>query len=88
MWHTPWFVLFYKDSSSKKVAFVAGKKVGNAVKRNRSKRLLRSIFIGVSDNLVSGSYILVAKPPIINEKYNILSKEMSKALKRGKLLNI
>ncbi|HIP60925.1 MAG TPA: ribonuclease P protein component, partial [Sulfurovum sp.] len=43
-WHTPWFVLFYKRSSESRVGFVASRKLGNAVHRNRAKRLLRAHF--------------------------------------------
>jgi len=85
VWHTPWFVLFFKKNSTKKVAFVASKKVGNAVSRNRAKRLLRALFINFSDQLISGNYIFVAKPPIIQEKYQKLSKEMAKVLKKSQL---
>jgi len=69
VWHTPFFVLFYKRSDEYKVGFVASKKIGNAVHRNRAKRLLRAHFIENINQLKSGSYVLVAKPALLNESY-------------------
>ncbi|MFK5975440.1 MAG: ribonuclease P protein component [Sulfurovum sp.] len=81
-WHTAYFVLFYKKSSEFKVGFVASKKIGNAVYRNRAKRLLRAHFIENIDLLSTGSFVLVAKPALIEEKYNITSKSYLNALKK------
>lgn len=45
-----------------KVAFVAGKKVGNSVKRNRSKRLLKEVYRKNRMNLKSNhNWIFIAK---------------------------
>lgn len=81
-WHTAYFVLFYKKSSDFKVGFVASKKIGNAVYRNRAKRLLRAHFIENIDLLSSGSFVLVAKPALIEENYNTTSKSYLHALKQ------
>jgi len=78
-------VLFYKKSSKFEVAFVASKKVGKAVLRNRAKRILRAQFINSCDNLKNGQYIFVAKPPIIDSDYQKLSKIFLKIYKRLKL---
>jgi len=86
-WHTPFFVLFYKKSTAHKVGFVASKKVGNAVCRNRAKRLLRSLFISESDSLDQGTYILVAKLPLLTTDYTELSKSFEKVLKKSKVLH-
>jgi ribonuclease P protein component len=63
-WHSSYFVLFYKKNDQYKVGFVASKKIGNAVHRNRAKRLLRAHFIENTDLLSHGSYVLVAKPAL------------------------
>lgn len=73
-WHTPYFVLFFKKNDEYKVGFVASKKIGNAVHRNRAKRLLRAHFIENIDLLSQGSYVLVAKPALIEEKYSVTRK--------------
>ena len=79
-WHTPYFVLFFKKNSTYKAGFVASKKIGNAVHRNRAKRLLRAHFIESIDLLSEGSYVLVAKPALIEESYLITHKAYLHAL--------
>ncbi len=86
VWHTPYFVLFFKQSDDYKVGFVASKKIGNAVKRNRAKRLLRTLFISQADKINSGLYILVAKQPIITEEFTKLHKSFVYALKKSNIL--
>jgi len=81
-WHTPYFVLFYQRSNEYKVGFVASKKIGNAVHRNRAKRLLRAHFIENIDQLKRGSYVLVAKPALLNESYSVTRKAYLHALKK------
>ena len=81
-WHTPYFVLFYKKTETYKVGFVASKKVGNAVHRNRAKRLLRAHFIENIDLLSKGSYVMVAKPAVIKENYPTVRKAYLHALKK------
>ncbi len=85
-WHTPSFVLFYKRGDSREVGFVASKKLGNAVHRNRAKRLLRALFISKSDALVPGQYVLVAKPPLLTTEYQELVKIFQSTLRKSKLL--
>ena len=81
-WHTPYFVLFYKNEKKHKVGFVASKKVGNAVHRNRAKRLLRAHFIENIDLLKEGSYVLVAKPALLSENFIVVRKSYLHALKK------
>ncbi len=81
-WHTPYFVLFYQRSDTYKAGFVASKKIGNAVHRNRAKRLLRAHFIEHIDQLKSGSYVLVAKPALLKESYAVTDKAYLHALKK------
>jgi len=81
-WHTPYFVLFYKRSDIDTVGFVASKKVGNAVHRNRAKRLLRAHFIENIDLLAKGSYVLVAKPALLSESFTEVRKSYLHALKK------
>ncbi len=81
-WHTPYFVLFFKNSDEYKVGFVASKKIGNAVHRNRAKRLLRAHFIENIDLLSQGSYVLVAKPDLLSQSYLETKKTYLHALKK------
>ena len=85
--HTPYFVLFYKKGTECKVGFVASKKIGNAVHRNRAKRLLRAHFIENIDLLASGSYVLVAKPDLLSHSFLGTQESYLQALKRCTLSN-
>ncbi len=78
--------MFFKANPSKAVAFVAGKKVGNAIRRNRAKRRLRALFRESEMTLLPGQYILVAKAPIVETPFSRLRKEWHLALKRSKVL--
>ena len=79
-------MIFYKSGQERKVAFVAGKKVGNAVKRNMAKRLLRALFLKYIHEIKSGSYILIAKASLPNEKFYKVDKAYQSALNKSGLL--
>jgi len=80
------FVLFYKETQGYNIGFVASKKIGNAVKRNRAKRLLRALFLVYCDNLKEGSYILVAKQPLLESTFANAKEIFLTTLKRSSLL--
>ncbi|NEW59739.1 ribonuclease P protein component [Sulfurovum sp. bin170] len=85
--HTSQFVLFYQaHKEGYRVGVVASKKVGNAVHRNRAKRLLRSHLINHVNKLKIGQYILVAKPLLLNSNYQNIDKQFFNALRRVKAL--
>ncbi len=65
------------------VAFVAGKKVGKAVARNRAKRRLRALFQEQIERYRSGSYILVAKEAILEAEFATLKEAWRRALMRA-----
>nr|WP_292661188.1 ribonuclease P protein component [Nitratifractor sp.] len=87
VWHTPSFVLFFKAGKMQASAFVAGKKVGNAVRRNRAKRRLRALFRESEARLVPGIYILVAKAPLLETDFSQLQNDWNTALKRSRALS-
>jgi ribonuclease P protein component len=77
-------VVFFLPQSEKKVGFTATKRIGNAVKRNRAKRVLRALFIGVCDQLASGAYVFVAKESIVDANFGTLTKTLQKSLRKMK----
>ncbi|MEA3491137.1 MAG: ribonuclease P protein component [Campylobacterota bacterium] len=87
-WHTPYFVLFFKSGPESKVGFVASKKLGNAVHRNRAKRLLRAHFIENIDSLKSGIYVLVAKPTLFEKNFQEITKAYLHTLKKCSALQL
>jgi ribonuclease P protein component len=85
--HTSQFVLFFQAQEEEyKLGVVASKKVGNAVHRNRAKRLLRVHFLQSINDLKSGTYVLVAKPSLLTSEYNKTKQEIFKALTRLKAI--
>ena len=64
------------------VGFVASKKVGNAVHRNRAKRLLRAHFITLEEQTKTGHFVLVAKPPLLETDFKKVSKAYRDTLKK------
>ena len=80
-------VCFYLPSNLNYVGFIASKKVGNAVKRNKAKRILRAIFaVYEKDTLKSGIYIFVAKNAIVNKKFDKIQISFLKCQKQLKTL--
>ena len=59
------------------VGYTATKKIGNAVKRNKAKRIMRELAKKI---LIKGKtntyYVLIAKISILNAKYKNLIEEM------------
>ena len=72
-----YMTIFFKNLSNKSnnylnISFVAQKKLGNAVKRNKIKRRLRSIMnqmIKISKINFNYSYLIIAKKSIIDAKF-------------------
>ncbi|MDR1452371.1 MAG: ribonuclease P protein component [Candidatus Margulisbacteria bacterium] len=81
------FVLFYLPHAEFRYAVVASKKtIGNAVQRNRAKRLLRELvrFADTSTSLsarLKGRLILVARAGTLKNKFAELQAELEKCLK-------
>lgn len=61
-----------------KVAFVASRKVGGAVQRNRAKRVMRAAFAGIDDpgKPIPGWVVLVARRDILRFKSTDVREEL------------
>jgi ribonuclease P protein component len=67
-------------------AFLASKKVGDSVRRNRARRLMRESFRHMEKELPDGIDIVwVARSVITNVKCGEVEASMRRALKKGKL---
>ena len=84
----PYSTIFFKKLSSKNnkllnVSFVAKRKIGNAVKRNKIKRRLRNIMNDATKKLnmnLNYSYLFIAKKNIYDAEYKMIKNSILKDL--------
>ncbi len=78
-------VVFYTRNprSEGRVAFLASRKVGNSVKRNRARRLMRAALHNTGFRPEPGTdYIFVARKPITEVKSGDVEKSLTSAFRR------
>lgn len=68
-----------------RVAFIAGKKLGNAVVRNRSKRVMRAAAHEAGLPCEGYDILLMATPETRLADHEVLCKSLDKVLRRGGL---
>ena len=78
-----------KNKNNKKlnISFVAKKKLGNDVKRNKIKRRLRNIFDDAVKKIsvkFDYSYLVIAKPTMLNNEYNNIKETLFQDLEKIK----
>ena len=80
-------ILDNKNNDKLNISFVAKKKIGNAVKRNKIKRRLRNImndaFKKISIKL-NYSYLVIAKPTMLNNDFKDIKETMFKEFNKIK----
>ena len=70
-----------------RVGVTAGKRVGNAVKRNRAKRLMRAAARVLHPNIKKGyDIIIIARKPIIQSKMPQVRAALQGLLERAQLI--
>lgn len=85
-----YIVLFFKRNNLDyyRKAFLASKKVGNSVKRNRARRLMKESVRLLEFDLPKGyDYIFIARNTIDGKSYSEVSRSIKSALKRSGMLN-
>ena len=68
-----------KDNTKLNISFVAKKKLGNAIIRNKIKRRLRSIMNDAIKKIsikLQYSYLVIAKPTMLNNDFNIIKETL------------
>jgi len=84
--------IFFGDLSNKNIqkfniSFVAKKKLGNAVKRNKIKRRLRNIFNDLIKKIsikFNYSYLVIAKPTMLNTEFKDIKETLFQEFKKIK----
>ena len=71
-------ILYNQDlENSIGVGYTASKKIGNAVKRNRAKRIMRELARKIIINgKINSYYVLIAKTSLLEEKFDKLLLEL------------
>ena len=82
-------VILYRRNGLKftRTAFVASKKVGNSVERNRSRRLMRAAYRALEPNVKKGyDIIFVARASITGCKEPEVERQLKKSLESAGIL--
>ena len=77
--------LINKNKNKLNISFVTKKKIGNAIKRNKIKRRLRNIVNDAVKKVSLNfdySYLVIAKPTMLNNEYTIIKETLFQDLKR------
>ena len=76
-----------KSNKNLNISFVAKKKLGNAVKRNKIKRRLRQIINEAVKNIsvkLNFSYLVIAKPTMLSKDYTNIKETLFQDLEKIK----
>ena len=76
-----------KNSNNLNISFVAKRKIGKAVIRNRIKRRLRNLMNDALKKInlnLNYSYLFIAKKNIIEDQYELIKQNLFKDLKKIK----
>jgi ribonuclease P protein component len=65
----------------KRLGIIASKKIGNAVARNRAKRIIREIFRQIKHRIEPAlDIVIISGKDVVKLPYRVIEKELSNAL--------
>lgn len=73
---------YYLASDEKKFGVIASKKIGNAVRRNRAKRVVRAAFLELINELNPGVYVIITRVSINDMEFSSVVKSLRWSFKR------
>ena len=78
--------VYNRNGQSRRVGFVAGKKAGDSVLRNRAKRLLRECYRFSQDRMVDGSDIIfIARKGLATASWDAVTASYDEVCRRARL---
>jgi ribonuclease P protein component len=82
--HSHHFIILRGETSglSTRIGITASRKTGNAVARNRSKRLIREFYRLNKELFVSSDYNIITKPGAARLEFMDIVRELKSALQR------
>ena len=85
---SPYIVVYVNKNRTgeKRLGITAGKKIGNAVKRNRAKRVIYAAFRACEELISPGyDFVIVARTRILSVKSTVVQASIMKLLKKADL---